>query len=258
MSPVSCHLIPSDFYIISSFTCLCSKVLIFLDIERLGHHEGIIGNPVKYEDPPTSEPGGPNGGFVTPGQGNGQHHHMMPGPTYQGQQPLHNSFASGHNPYHGGSAPGTVGNGYPGGTNGSLPQGDGGSGPYWAGGAGPPPYQPGHNNAYGGVGPVSTAYGAGGGAAQTYGGGGPGPVYGGGGPAPRAAGPVPPPHYGGGGGAVPPPHYGGGGGAVARNDGPARILPIKSLNPFSGRWTIKVGVCYKEIGHRLLPDRLRV
>ncbi|GAX74874.1 hypothetical protein CEUSTIGMA_g2320.t1 [Chlamydomonas eustigma] len=38
---------------------------------------------------------------------------------------------------------------------------------------------------------------------------------------------------------VPPPHYGAGSGAVARNEAPARIMPIRSLNPFSGRWTIK-------------------
>jgi replication factor A1 len=38
---------------------------------------------------------------------------------------------------------------------------------------------------------------------------------------------------------VPPPHYGAGSGAVARNEAPAKIMTIKSLNPFSGRWTIK-------------------
>ena len=46
---------------------------------------------------------------------------------------------------------------------------------------------------------------------------------------------------GGYGGGAPPPSYGRGG-AVSRNEAPARISPISSLNPYQNRWTIRARV----------------
>ncbi|CAI6006041.1 unnamed protein product [Closterium sp. NIES-65] len=50
--------------------------------------------------------------------------------------------------------------------------------------------------------------------------------------------------YGGGGGAAPPPSYSARG-PVARNEAHARVVPIDSLNPYLGKWTIKARVTSK-------------
>ncbi|CAI7918178.1 unnamed protein product [Closterium sp. NIES-54] len=100
--------------------------------------------------------------------------------------------------------------------------------PYSAGGFGQQQQQQQKQSQYSGVsGPP------GGGSAASHGGGfagGPGTGGGGG--------------YGGGGGAAPPPSYSARG-PVARNEAHARVVPIDSLNPYLGKWTIKARVTSK-------------
>lgn len=120
--------------------------------------------------------------------------------------------------------------GAPGGGYGQPPGPMYGQPPGPGGGYGGPGGSGGGFGAQGGAGPGGPYHsGPAGGGYQSGPPGGQGP-YGGGAPGGGAGGaygrPVPPPQYG-------------GAGAVARNEAHARIMPIKSLNPFSGRWTIK-------------------
>ncbi len=179
---------------------LC-RVLIILTLEKVGFHEGTIGNPTAYDTgaagtkevanasaahQPNMQPQ-PNAGYPPQGVGYGQ-----PPPAAYG------AFSSGGT----GAAHGVYG---------------------------------GQSNFQ--TGPVAPAGGS------SYMG---GPAYGA------------PPSHGAGGGAgiaqgpssrnvahVPPPQYGGSG-AVVRNEAPARIVPIKALNPFTGRWTIKARCTIKQ------------
>jgi replication factor A1 len=199
------------------------RVFIIVNGESVGHHEGIIGNPVAYdpEIPLAGLEGAPYPQGGPPIQQYGQqqqYHDNGAGYGMAQQQAAYGQAARAANQ-----------NGGPGNFQ---PNGDHHPAQYYGGP--PAPLQ------------AAGPYGGGGGGARYGSGGGPGPVYGGGqayggsgaygGGARPAAGPA----------AVPPPHFGGGGGgAVARNDAPARILPISSLNPFSGRWTIKGRVTIK-------------
>ena len=184
------------------------SIFIIVQAECMGHHDGIIGNPIPFDPsaPPQQQNNG-GGGFPQQ-QG-------APYQQYGQQQTAYGQSARA------GNQNGPPGNFLPGGDPppqyyGAPPQmvpGAGGGPQY---GAGPGAYGGGGGPAYGGGGP-------------TYGGGGV-PAYGGG----AARGPA-----GQGAAAVPPPQFGGGAGAVARNDAPARIMPIRSLNPF--RYELAVG-----------------
>eukprot|EP00955_Chlamydomonas_euryale_P043381 352576-Chlamydomonas_euryale.AAC.1 len=213
-------------------------------MDRIGFHESTLGTPTPYQDPnakPAGEPGAvPPGGALRPlGPANG------PGPSYgmppQQQGAVGGGLAygvpapAGAQPYGGAAA---SAGGYP---NQNVPAAGGGyGGPPGGGGGGyggpPAAVGGGYGGGAGGNGgppgarPGPTAMGGGYGSGATGGGNWAGAA--GGGYGSGAAG------GGGGFGQPMPPQYGGGG-AVVRNDAPARIVPIKTLNPFTGRWTIK-------------------
>ena len=183
-----------------------------------GHQDQNMPPHVNGGGVPTAA-GGPTYGQPPPGSnnfgggdGNNQYAAGGAAPPYQQQQFYGNQPATNNNrQQYGGAAPAP------------------GPGPGPAYGAG----APGPGPSYG-----SSAYGGGGGGNAPYGGArqaaglGPAQPMPGGGPRPGAP-------LGG------KPQYGAAGHAVARDNGPARIVPIQSLNPYTGKWTIKARVTSK-------------
>lgn len=175
------------------------------------------GEPIHVRNqnaPPPANPYGGNGGGPNP-------YAAAPAPAGQQrqQQPP--------NPYGGGGGGGGGGEnpygGYGGYNNGPPPQQQqqqppanpyGGMNPY---GGGPPPNQP--PNPYGGGGMPPNPYDNGGGMYQQ-----------------QQQKSEPAGRY----------TYNRQGGPTARNEAPARVMPIRSLNPFQNRWTIKARVTKKQ------------
>ncbi len=186
-----------------------------------GHYPNTIGNPVaiaanEENQAPANGMAPQQGGFA--GQNNG------PAPMQQGGGGMYGNPAPyGAAPYGGGGNNGGPGAyGPPGGMQGGPPmQQQQRQGGMYGGNMQP---NGGNMQQNGGAGPRPF-----GGAQPAFGGG----AAGGAGPsrAPGGAG------------------YGVGGGSVACDDNPAHIIPIKALNPYQGRWTIKARCTQKsEVG----------
>eukprot|EP00878_Enallax_costatus_P012473 GHUV01013026.1.p1 GENE.GHUV01013026.1~~GHUV01013026.1.p1 ORF type:complete len:867 (+),score=301.03 GHUV01013026.1:206-2806(+) len=204
------------------------NLLIFLNLDVLGVHPETLGNPQPVPD----DAAGAAGGAPAPvANGTGSSNYGGPPAGGYGAPPPMNGPAAGGGGMYGGPPPAA---------------GPPGGGMY---GNGPPQQQP--------PGPAGGMYGqqqaapAGGMYGNTNQGagangpatsGGPGGMYG---RPPNAAGGMGGPGGGMYGGAPAGPQYSMGHGPVSQTNEPLRITPIKALNPYINRWTIKARVSQK-------------